>query len=469
MVAGEIARPVDALVLGGGPGGYTAAARLVELGRDVVLVEANELGGTCLNVGCIPSKALISLASDLGRARNRVSGGSGLLGEVKVDLAAARTWMTGVVGRLRDGVGTLLRGVEVIAGTGRFVGRDRVAVEAGDHVEHLQFQHALIATGSRPATLSMLPVDQRRILDSTGALALTELPADLVVVGGGYIGVELGTAFAHLGSGVTIVEATDRILGEFDDDLVAVVRRRLTELGIDVRTGVTVASVDDTSIVLDGAGDGGRTVSIAASHVLVAVGRRPNTDDLQLEDAGLDEGPGGRIVVDAQQRTGVPTIFAVGDVTDGAALAHKASQQGLVAAEAMCGLPAAFDQLVPMVVFSDPELAAVGLDERSAAAAGRSVVVGRGAFAVNGRALTVAQPGGHVKLVVDPADGFLLGAQVVGPEASELIGELTLAIECALRLDDLLGTIHVHPTLGEAIVDAANSARRRLARTAARA
>jgi dihydrolipoamide dehydrogenase len=463
MVAGEIARPVDVLVLGGGPGGYTAAARAAELGREVVLVEAGPLGGTCLNVGCIPSKALISLAHDLERARGRVAAHTGLSGQIDVDLAAGQRWMKDVVGRLRDGVGTLLRGVEVIHGTGRFVGRDRVAIEAEDHVEHLQFRTALIATGSRPADLRGLAVDQVRVLDSTGALALDEVPAELVVIGGGYIGIELGTAYARLGSRVTIIEVADRILGEFDDDGVAVVRARLEELGVVVRTGTTVIGDDGLALAVD-AGSG--TEQIKATHVLVAVGRRPNTDDLQLEDAGLSTGPGGRIAVDEQRRTAVPTIYAIGDVTDGPALAHKASAEGLVAAEAMCGEPSAFDQLVPLIAFCEPELAAVGVTERSARAEGRQVVIGKASFGVNGRALTIEQATGQLKLVVDPREGFLIGAQIAGPSASELIAELTLAVENALRVDDLLGTIHPHPTLGEAIVEAARSARRRLRRTA---
>ncbi len=464
MVAGEIARPVDVLVLGGGPGGYTAAARARELGRDVVLVELGQLGGTCLNVGCIPSKALITLAHDLQRARRRVASGSGLVGDVGVDLAAGQRWMGEVVGDLRDGVGTLLRGVEVVHGTGRFVGRDRVAVEAEDHVEHLQFREAIVATGSRPAELAVLPVDQVRILDSTGALALAGVPDDLVVVGGGYIGIELGTAFAGLGSRVTIVEAADRILGEFDDDGVGVVRRRLDELGVVVRTATTVAADEGTAIVVENAAGKER---IPASHVLVAVGRRPNTDDLQLEEAGLTVAADGRIVVDDQRRTAVPTIFAIGDVTAGPALAHKAYAEGRVAAEAMCGLPAAFDQLVPLIAFCDPELAAVGVTEGDARAAGRSIVVGKANFGVNGRALTMEQPDGLVKLIVDPHGGFVVGALIAGPSASELIAELTIAVECALRLEDLVGAIHPHPTLGEAIVHAARAALRRLDRGAA--
>jgi dihydrolipoamide dehydrogenase len=462
LVAGEIARPVDVLVLGGGPGGYTAAARAAELGRDVVLVESDQLGGTCLNVGCIPSKALISLAHDLGRARQRVASGTGLVGHVDVDLVAAQRWKDDVVGRLRDGVGTLLRGVEVVLGTARFVGRDRIAVETEDHVEHFQFRNAVVATGSRPAELASLPVDQTRILDSTGALALTDVPADLVVVGGDYIGVELGAAYARLGSLVTIIELADRILGEFDEDVVDVVRRRLDELGVVVRPETAVTGDDGAHVQVDAVG--GATELIPASHVLVAVGRCPNTDDLQLDEAGLAVGPDGRIAVDKQQRTAVSSIFAIGDVTDGPALAHKAAEQGRVAAEVMCGLPSSFDQLVPMVAFCDPELAAIGLGEHAARAAGRSVVTGRATFRVNGRALTVEQPHGLVKLTVDSDGGFVVGAQIAGPGASELIGELAVTVECALRLEDMLGTIHAHPTLGEAIVDAARSAQRRVER-----
>jgi dihydrolipoamide dehydrogenase len=459
MVAGEIARPVDVLVIGGGPGGYTAAARALELGREVVLVEQEQLGGVCLNVGCIPSKALIAIAHDFDRARQRMATGTGIVGHVDVDLAAAQRWKDGVVDRLRDGIGTLLRNVEVVRGTARFVGRDRVAVESEDHVEHLQFRQAVIATGSRPASLPALPVDHDRVLDSTGALALSVLPDDLLVVGGGYIGVELGTAYARLGSRVTIVEVADRILGEFDDDVVRVVATSLGRIGVSVHTGTSVVSVDGDEVHLD---RGGEAETVKASHVLVSVGRVPNTDDLQLEDAGLRAGTRGLIAVDQQQRTANPAIYAIGDVTDGAALAHKASEQGRVAAEAMCGEPAAFDQLVPLVAFCEPEVGAVGVSERSAGTSGHRVVVGKAAFGVNGRALTIDQPDGFVKVVADAEHGVVIGAQVVGPQASELISELTVAVECALRLDDVAGSIHPHPTLGEAIVDAARRARRRI-------
>lgn len=461
MVAGEIARPVDVLVIGAGPGGYTAAARAKALGRDVTVVEAGVLGGTCLNVGCIPSKALITLAHDLTRVRRRIETGRGLVGRLDVDLAAARRWSDGIVTRLTGGVAALLRGVDVVAGTARFVGRDRVAIETPEHVEHLRFRHAVIATGSRPASVPFLPVDGRRIVDSTGALALTEVPARLVVVGGGYIGVELGSAYAALGSAVTIVEVAERILGEFDDDVAAVVAARLADRGVTVRTGATVVGDDGHAVGIDADGD---TEQIPADVVMVAAGRRPNTDDLQLDDAGLTTDPAGRIPVDRQQRTAVPTIFAVGDVTDGPALAHKAYEEGRVAAEAMCGWPSEAVGLVPLVVFGTPEVASIGLGERAAAAAGRNVTVGKAPFAINGRALTLDEPDGFVKLVVDTANEVVVGASVVGPNASELIAELTVAVECALRLDDLLGTMHVHPTLAETVVDAARAVRRTLDR-----
>lgn len=463
MVAGEISAPIEVLVLGGGPGGYTAAARVAELGKQVVLIEAAELGGTCLNVGCIPSKALITLGHDTHRARRRIGDATGLTGSVDVDMAAAQTWKDGIVERLRGGVGQLLGSVEVVRGIGRFVDVDRVAVECDDHVAHYRFDDAIIATGSRPTVVAELPVDGRRIVDSTGLLALDTVPDRLVVVGGGYIGIELGTAFAMLGSTVTIVEMTDRLLRGFDDDVVRTVRQRLDELGVTVHTGAQVIGDDGAAvrIELEGCGeDVGEAVP--ADCVLVAAGRRPNTDDLQLEDAKVRLDDAGRIVVDQQRRTNARHVFAIGDVTAGPALAHKASAEGRVAAEAICGRPVAFDQLVPLVAFCDPELAAVGMGEDDAKAGGLEVVVGRARFAANGRALTMDEPRGLVKVVVDTASGVIIGVQIAGPAASEMIAEGAVAVESALRAEDVARTIHPHPTLGEALADAASAAWRRL-------
>ncbi|CAN5833493.1 dihydrolipoyl dehydrogenase [soil metagenome] len=464
MVAGEISLPTEVLVLGGGPGGYTAAARAVELGKQVVLIEAGELGGTCLNVGCIPSKALITLGHDIHRARRRISDSTGLVGSVDVDLAAAQKWKDGIVERLRGGVGQLLGSVEVVRGFGRFVDVDRIAVECHDHVAHYRFDDAIIATGSRPSVVAELPFDGDRIVDSTGLLALDTVPERLVVVGGGYIGIELGTALAMLGSTVTIVEMTDRLLRGFDTDIVRTVRQRLDELGVSVYTEARVTGDDGTSVRVEH-DDDADDLNLPADCVLVAVGRRPNTDDLQLEDAKVRLDDTGRVTVDEQRRTNARHIFAIGDVTTGPALAHKASAEGRVAAEVICGQPAAFDQLVPLVAFCDPELAAVGVGEDEAKEHGLDVVVGRARFAVNGRALTMDEPRGLAKVVVDTASGVVIGVQIAGPAASEMIAEGAVAVESALRAEDVARTVHPHPTLGEALADAASAAWRRLPAT----
>jgi dihydrolipoyl dehydrogenase len=441
VVAGEIPRPVDVLVIGGGPGGYTAAARAAELGREVVLVERNALGGVCLNVGCIPSKALITVAHDLARSRR-----AGLVGDAVVDLPAVQAWKQKVVERQVGGVERLLANVEIVEGTARFVDRKRVAVEDAEHVSHFRFEHAIIASGSRPVELDGLPYDGERTIDSTASLALTELPTRLAVVGGGYIGLELGTAYAKLGSDVVVVEAMDHLLDGFDAELVAVVERRLTELGVRVALS-TPARLDLAELR-------------EADRILVAVGRRPNTDDLQLEDAGLAPRPDGRLDVDEQMRTANPAIFAIGDVVPGPALAHKAAAEGRVAVEVVAGLPVAFDQVVPLIAFTDPELASVGLIEAEVPDA----IVGRARFAASGRALTLDDAEGLVKVVADRV-GTIVGVHIAGPSASDLIGEGLLAVEMAAHLDDVTRSVHPHPTLAEAFADAAFAARRRLQRS----
>ncbi|MFP4149338.1 MAG: dihydrolipoyl dehydrogenase [Nitriliruptoraceae bacterium] len=460
MVVGEIARPVDVLVIGGGPGGYTAAARAAELGKEVVLVEDGQLGGVCLNVGCIPSKALITAASQHHRARTFAAYGIPT-SDAPVDLAATQAWKRTVVDRLVGGVRTLLSGVEVVDGFARLLDDRRVSVESGDQVSHFQFDACILATGSRPIELPGLEVDGEQVVDSSGALAFEELPASLAVVGGGYIGLELGTAYAKLGVPVTIVEALDRIGTGFDPELVRVVERRLEQLGVTVLTGARAQRAADGVLTVTDADGAERGVD--AQRVLVAVGRVPNTSELQLDNAGLELGPDGRIPVDAQQRTNARRIYAIGDLVAGPALAHKASTEGRVAAEAIAGLPSAMDATVPLIAFTDPELATVGMTEEEARAAGHDVVVGKARFSTSGRALTLDEPDGLVKLVIDREDEVVLGVHVVGPDASDLISEGAVLVECALRLDDVLGTIHPHPTLGESVHDAAVAARRRLA------
>ena len=455
MVVGEVARPVEVLVIGGGPGGYTAAARAAELGKEVVLVEADRLGGVCLNVGCIPSKALITVAHDLARIEGL--GDSGIKASATLDFAATQRWKQGIVDRLVGGVGQLLRGVEVVEGVARFLDPHRVAVESGEQVAHFRFGHAIIATGSRPAALPGLPADGVRVIDSTGALALGEVPSTLAVVGGGYIGMELGMAYAKLGARVTVVEALDRVLAGFDGDLVREVRRSLERLGVTVHTGARIGELTDDGLVVEAAGE---TTTVPADRVLVAVGRRPNTDDLQLEEAGLSATGTGHLEVDGQRRTGVAHLYAIGDVTAGPALAHKAAAEGRVAAEAIAGLPSGFDQVVPLIAFTDPELAAVGMTEDDARAAGCDVGTAKARFAASGRAATLGEPRGLAKLVYDASSDVVLGVHLAGPSASDLIGEATLAVETATRVEDLAATVHPHPTLVEILGDAARAARR---------
>lgn len=461
MVVGEVARPVQTLVIGGGPGGYTAAARAAELGQEVVLVEAGALGGVCLNVGCIPSKALITAARDVERMT--AASQWGISAQPVVDFAVTQAWKQGIVDDLTGGVRRLLSGVEIATGFARFLDPQRVAVESDEGVAHFRFDSAILAPGSRPVTLPDLPIDGQRVLDSTGALALTAVPASLAVVGGGYIGVELGIAYAKLGARVTIVEALDRLLPGFDPDLVREVERSAERLGIAVRTRTQAVKVDDDGLVVQSEQATGH---VPAERVLVAVGRRPNTDDLQLEQAGLTPTATGHLEVDEQRRTAVPHLYAIGDITPGPALAHKAMAEGRVAAEVIAGRPAAFDQVVPLIAFADPELASVGLTEAEAREEGYEVVVGRASFRANGRAATLNERRGLVKLVADADTQTILGLHLAGPDASDLIGEATLAVETAARLDDLAATVHPHPTLSEPLADAATAALTRLERPA---
>jgi dihydrolipoamide dehydrogenase len=454
MVVGEIAEPVDLLVIGAGPGGYVAAVRAAELGREVVVAERGGaeggLGGACLHVGCIPSKALIELAQ--ARQRTETMAAAGLRVEAgDVDLAAFQDWKGSIVEGLADGVERLFErhGVRTIEGTARFAGRDRVAVTMPDGSgRFLEFQDAILAAGSRPIALPKLPFDGDRVLSSTGALALDAVPSSLAIVGAGYVGLELGIAFAKLGADVTVVEALDRVLPSVDVTLTKPVIRRLGELGIELLLGSRVERLHDDGLVVEGS-DGERT--LAPERVIVAVGRAPNTQELGLEAADLRVDDQGLIAVD-NRRLAAPHIAAIGDLTAGPALAHKASAEAKVAAEALCGRPAAFDPMaVPVMAFTDPEIASAGLTEAQAREAGLDVAVGSSSFTSNGRAATLGEPAGFIRTVVDRSADRIVGVHAVGPHASELIAEATLAIEMVASPEDVLGTIHAHPTLSEGL------------------
>ena len=458
MVMGDLVREVDVVVVGGGPGGYSAAFRAAELGLDAVVVDAGKrLGGVCLHEGCIPSKALLHVAGLISEAERARELGVDF-GEPRIALEALRTWKTErVVGRLARGLAAVAKGkgVDVVGGRAVFESSRGLRVE-GDEPQKIRFAHAIVATGSRPVMLPGLAARSERIMDSTAAVELPDVPERLLVIGGGYIGLELGTVYAALGSRVTVVEMMDGLLPGVDRDLVQPLARRVEKLFAGVHLGARVAGLVDSGAVVEARIEG--QAAQVFDRVLMAVGRRAQSDGLGLETTRVRPDAHGVIPVDDRCRTEDPRIYAVGDVTGEPMLAHRAMRQGKVAAEAIAGRPAAFDnRAVPAVVFTDPEVAWCGLTEHEAQAAGREVRIGKFAWAASGRAATLGRSDGLTKLVIDPASGRVLGVGIVGPGAGELIAEGALAVENALLAEDVAATIHAHPTLSESLMEAAES------------
>ncbi|GAX90460.1 dihydrolipoyl dehydrogenase [Effusibacillus lacus] len=460
MVVGEFSTEVDVLVIGAGPGGYVAAIRAAQLGKKVVVVDRDELGGVCLNRGCIPSKALISAAHRYEEMNH--SDDMGFTAEgVKVDFSKVQSWKQGIVKKLTGGVGSLLKGngVEVIKGEALFVGPNEARIYQGNEFNRYKFNHCIIATGSRPIELKAFPFGGR-ILSSTEALALEEIPKSMVVIGGGYIGIELGQTFAKFGTKVTIIEGADQILPLFESEIVRWVQRKLKKDGVEVYTKAKALSAaqTDTGVAVKYE-VGGEEKEITAEYMLVTVGRVPNTDELGLDEIGLKKDERGYIQVDHQGRTNIENVYAIGDVVPGPALAHKASYEGKVAAEAIAGHASAVDyKCIPAIVFSDPEIASVGLSETEAKEKGCTVATGKFNYAANGRALSLNTNEGFVKIVADKESGVVLGGQIVGPGAPDLIAEIGLAIEMGATLEDIALTIHAHPTLGEMVAEAVENA-----------
>lgn len=460
MVVGEFTTEVDVLVIGAGPGGYVAAIRAAQLGKTVAVVEKADLGGVCLNVGCIPSKAMIHAAHTYEHTQHTASMGI-TMDNVRVDFAKVQEWKGGIVKQLTGGVASLFKGhkIQVIPGEALFVTENEVRVFHGYDVNRYRFEHCIIATGSRPIELPAFPFG-KRVLSSTEALSLTELPKSLVIIGGGYIGIELGTVFAKFGTKVTILEGSDQILPGFEPDMPRLVERKLKKLGVEIKTKALAQGMEETENgVIVSAEVKGEQQKIEAEYILVTVGRRPNTDELGLREVGMNLTDRGLVVVDKQGRTNIPNVYAIGDIVAGPALAHKASYEAKVAAEAIAGKPSEVDyKAIPAVVFCDPEIASVGINEREAKEQGIDYLVGRFPFAANGRALSVNAGEGYVKLIADKDSKLVLGAQIVGPEASNIIAEVGLAIEMGATLEDIELTIHAHPTLGEVTMEAAELA-----------
>lgn len=461
MVVGDASLDIDVLVIGAGPGGYAAAIRAAQLGFSVLCVDKQYVGGVCLNVGCIPSKALISAAHQYEAVQRAADFGIETAAP-SVNWAKVQEYKNNVVAKMTGGVNALLKGnkVQFFNGEVMFINEHEARVFNEQESPRYRFKHCIIATGSRPVELPAFPFGGR-ILSSTEALSLPERPNSLAVIGGGYIGVELGQMYAKFGTKVTIIEGADTILPGFDPDMSRLVAKKLAAAGVDVHTGAQAQSADQTdSDVTVKFTVGGEEQQVTADYLLVTVGRRPNTDgDLGLDLIGLKLTDRGLIEVDDQCRTNIPHIYAIGDVVPGPALAHKATYEAKVAAEAIAGMPSKVDyRCIPAVCFSDPECASVGLTDAEAKEQGYKTKVGRFSYGANGRAVSLGAAEGFVKLVADEETGLLLGAQIAGHEASNLIAELGLAIEMGTTLEDLALTIHAHPTLGELVMEAAEVA-----------
>ena len=447
------------LVIGAGPGGYTCAIRAGQLGIDTIIVEADKPGGTCLNVGCIPSKALIHAAGEYETIAGAAEGSSALgitTAKPVLDFAKTIAWKDGIVRRLNGGVAGLLKkaGVKLIAGHARFRDGKSVEIESRSGAQMIRAQTVVIATGSEPVALPFLPFGGR-VISSTEALALTEIPKTLVVVGGGYIGLELGTAFAKLGAAVTVVEAAPRILPQYDAELSAPVAKRLGVLGVTVLTGAKAKAVvaDGTALAVE-AGSG-EQMALDADRILVTVGRRPVTSGFGLEALDLDM-TGPFIRIDDRCRTSMHGIFAIGDITGEPMLAHRAMAQGEMVAEIVAGQRRAWDRVsIPAICFTDPEIVTVGLSPSEASSMGFEVKMDLFPFKANGRSLTLEREDGFIRTIARADNHLLLGIQGVGAGIAELSAAFSLALEMGARLEDIAGTIHAHPTQSEGFHESA--------------
>lgn len=448
----------DLIVIGSGPGGYHAAIRAAQLGLKVACAEKADIGGVCLNVGCIPTKALLHVAAEVRNGRHAADLGV-KFGEPELDLEAIDGFKRDVVKKMTGGVSMLFKGnkVEVLKGEARFVAKDEVEVGGERH----KAKKFIVATGSRPASVPGFDVDGAGIIDSTGALELgDEVPGRLLVIGGGAIGLEFADVYQALGSEVTVVEMLEQIAPASDPDAAKELRKSFEKRGIEVLTGTKVAGQKSgkkgIEVALEGEG-GKRTLTV--DKVLVAVGRRPNGKGLGLEEIGVEVDERGYVkVVNEHMQTTLDHVYAIGDVARAPLLAHKAMKEGLVAAEHAAGKPVAYDTVVPSVIYTSPELASVGMTEQEAKDAGHSVRVGRFPLSASGRAASLGATEGLVKLIGDEETDLLLGAHIVGPGAGELIAEATLAIEMGATLEDIALTQHAHPTLSEGLMEAAEHA-----------
>lgn len=459
-----MAQTFDVVVIGAGPGGYVAAIRAAQLGFKTAVVEREFLGGVCLNVGCIPSKAMITATHLLHKAQHNFKDmGLMIKGDIDVDMKQLVKWKQSVSDKMSSGVGQLLKGygVTVLKGEAEFKNSKEISLKSAAGTEAVQAKFFVVATGSRPIEIPGFKFDEKDICSSTGALAFDEIPKRVAVIGGGYIGLEISSYLRKLGTEVTVIEAQASLLaGVVDPDCANVVVRKLNKAGVKIMYGAKakgqkkVKNEYEVTVEING-----KDEVVKCDKILVTVGRRPNGDQANLKAAGIAVDERGFVKVDAQRRTNVSNIFAIGDICGQPMLAHKASHEGVLVAEVMAGQNRVYDaKTVPAVVFTDPEIASAGMTEAEANAKGfTDLMIGKFPFAANGRAVSMMETEGFVKMIADKKTHVLLGVHIVGPEASNLISEAVLAIEMGARIEDLALSIHPHPTLGETIMECAEA------------
>jgi dihydrolipoamide dehydrogenase len=453
----------NVVVLGAGPGGYSAAFYLADHGYSVTLIEQDAVGGVCLNRGCIPSKALLNVAGLIDKAKKSQARGVQFSAPI-IDVDALKAWKNGVIGQLQSGIQSLARarGVEVIQGRAAFEDNQTIRVELDSGQDFLTFDYAIIATGSRPIIPPVMDLGNPRIMTSTEALELADIPQTLLVVGGGYIGMELGSVYASLGSAVSVVEALPTILAGADTDLVkrftAHVSPKMTAMYLAHSVKSMATKGKQIEVVM--ATPDGDTITHCYDKVLVSVGRRPNSDNMSLDNTTVSCDDKGFVTVNANGQTSVPTIYAIGDVAGGVQLAHKATKEAKIVAHHILNEPSIplKELVIPAVVYTDPEIAWVGITEKEAREGNTPIQVTTFPWAANGRSLTMDASDGITKIIADPGTGRVLGVGIVGEHAGDLISEAALAVQSGMTVDDLAETIHPHPTLSETLMEAAEHA-----------
>lgn len=453
----------DTVVIGAGPGGYVAAIRCAQLGQKTAIIEREFLGGVCLNVGCIPSKAMISAAHFFHKAQHDAATMGMTFKDLSLDYKQLLKWKTSVTEKMSGGVKQLLSGnsVTILMGEAEFKNSKELTLKSSKGTESITAKNFIVATGSRPIEIPGFKFDEKDIMSSTGALALDHAPKKIVVIGGGYIGLEISSYLAKFGSEVTVVEASPALLnGVVDPECAQVVARKLQKAKVKVLLNAKAKAQKKSASGYEVTVEvGGKEEILKADKILVTVGRKPNSDQTNLKAAGLLIDERGFVKVDAQRRTNISHIFAIGDIAGQPMLAHKASHEGVLVAEVISGKNRVYDaKTVPAVVFTDPEIASAGMMESEARAKGYTELkIGKFPFAANGKATSLLETDGFVKMIADGKTGILLGVHIVGPEASNLISEAVLAIEMGARVEDLALTIHPHPTLGETMMEAAEA------------